>query len=394
MKRFVLAALAFTAIIASLSAQPPAKPVIQRIPGIAAGRFQRGLHPTPRHILASAPRFVQTRTAVAQVAYVPSKLSMWLNDTYGDCVTAEEAFSKACTVGNVPGVLISDATVKAFASKNDLLNGADLDPVIKLMQGSGFSQDSNMYKDGSETVVDYSNEASLQAALAVGPVKIGIDADALPSGAGNANGWVGVGGKPGQFSNEDHCVALAGYGTAQYLFSQLQVPLPSSLQPTTPGYLLFTWSTIGFVDHAWIMSTVGEAWVRSPTTIIAGTGAPTIDPPLTPITPPPAPPAPPVPPVPPVPPTPPVPPVPPVPGSTTTITLNNALPAGIWEVANPGMASAVQQLLSVASQNVPPVPPPVPPTTIEQRVASLEAGQTKIVSVLEGIQQILSGGKK
>ena len=334
---------------------------------------------------------------MSQIAYVPSKLSMWLNDTYGDCVTAEEAFAKACTVGNVPGVFVSDDVVKAFASKNDMLNGADLDPVIKLMQQSGFSQDSNMYRDGSESVVDYSNESALQAALAVGPVKIGIDADALPSGAGNNMGWVAVGGKPGQFNNEDHCVALAGFGTAQYLFSQLQVPLPSTLQPTQAGYLLYTWKTIGFVDHAWIMSTVGEAWVRSPTTTIVGTGTPTLDPPLNPQPSPlPVPPAP----VPTPTPTPtpaPTPmPVPvPVPGSTTTITLNNALPAGSFEVSPQGTAAAVGNAITqLQAVNGGVNPSPSPTTTIEQRVGALEVGQAKIVTVLEGIQQLLSGGKK
>lgn len=396
MKRLVLLSLAILAIASSLSGLEAQAPP-QRIPGIAASNFKRGLKPTPRHVLASAPRFVPTKMAPAQVAYVPSKLSMWLNDTYGDCVTAEEAFAKACTVGNVPGVFISDATVKAFASKNDLLNGADLDPVIKLMQQQGFSQDSNIYGDGAESVVDYSNESVLQAALAQGPVKIGIDADALPGGAGNNMGWVGVGGRPGQFRNEDHCVALAGFGTAQYLFSQLQVPLPSTLQPTTTGYLLYTWKTIGFVDHAWIMSTVGEAWVRNPTTTIVGTGTPSLDPPLNP---PPAPaptPTPvPMPPV-PVPPNPTPSPSPiPVPGMTATITLNTPLPAGSFEVSPQGTASAVTNAISqlqAVSGGVSPQPNPSP-STLDQRVGVLETGMSKLISIVSDIQAALGGGKK
>ena len=36
------------------------------------------------------------RKAPAQFAYVPKQLSMWGNDQYGDCVSAEEAFAKAC----------------------------------------------------------------------------------------------------------------------------------------------------------------------------------------------------------------------------------------------------------------------------------------------------------
>ena len=53
-------------------------------------KFLRGAIPTPRHRLAAAHPHVPTRAALpAQVAYVPAKLSMWGNNQYGDCVTAE-----------------------------------------------------------------------------------------------------------------------------------------------------------------------------------------------------------------------------------------------------------------------------------------------------------------
>jgi hypothetical protein len=258
-------------------------------------QFQRGAKPTPRHKLAAALPFQITRDQQLppQVAYVPKQLSYWLNNQYGDCVTAEEAFNK-----DVSGVLISDQEVEQWASANGFLNGANLTDVMDAMAKSGFSQDGSVYSDGGYTSVDYSNESVLQAALAIAPVKIGLDADALPSGAGNGNGWYKLGGSPGQYTNEDHCVALAGYGPASWLFEQLGASLPSGVDGTKVCYLLFTWSSIGVVDHDWIMSTVGEAWLRNPSTLVNGSALPNPGPQPVP------PPAPPVPPVPPVPPAP------------------------------------------------------------------------------------------
>ena len=132
------------------------------------------------------------------------------------------------------------------------------------MAQRGFEVNGVVYNDGPHTGVDYSREDVLQAAIAQGPVKIGIDADALPPEAGNQQGWYAVGGSPGQFGNLDHCTGLCGFGPASFLDTALGVTLPSALAPDKIGYLHFTWDTIGFVDHDWIMSTCGEAWLRSP----------------------------------------------------------------------------------------------------------------------------------
>jgi hypothetical protein len=273
----VLSMMAFTAAL-PIPAQKPApdkKPVHINL---KTGKpFKTGARPTPRHRLIAAPRYRNTIATPAQFAWVPSKLSMWLNDQDGDCVTAEEAFKCACS-----GIFIADATVQTWASANGVLNGADLDQVIKLMQTAGFSQDGNIYGDGAGAVVDYSTESVLQNAISQGPVKIGIDSSALPKTAGNGSGWEATGGTPGQFTSEDHCVSLGAFGPAAWLYQQLNLPLPSTLQPTQNGYLLFTWDSLGFVDHAWIMSTCGEAWSRTPETIITGTGTPSPDPPLNP----------------------------------------------------------------------------------------------------------------
>lgn len=245
-------------------------------------KFKTGLKPTPRHILLSKPQHKIKGATPSQFAVVPPQLSMWDNDVDGDCVTAEEAASKAAysVMNGQPELFVPVAEVIRWATNYGFLNGANLTDVMDKMAVDGFNVNGVNYKDGPYASVDYSNESVLQNAISIGPVKLGIDSTALPSTAGNQQGWYVTGGTPGQFSSEDHCVALFGFGTAQYLFQQLGVALPAALQPTQTGYLLFTWSSIGFVDHAWIMSTVGEAWVRNPTT--PGTPAPTPTPTPTP----------------------------------------------------------------------------------------------------------------
>lgn len=223
-----------------------------------------------------------TGTTPAQFAMIPKQMSMWLNDQYGDCVTAEEAAQIAeYTSALGTEYFVQDATVLAFCKKYDLLNGAELLPVIQLMQKDGFHQGTDTIQDGVSSVVDYSTESVLQNALSQGPVKIGIDSSALPSGAGNGNGWSKFGGRPGQYSNEDHAVNLTGYGSVIWLCQQLDTPVPAGAPAS--GYLLYTWDSIGIVDHAWIMSTVQEAYLRGPV-IINGKSLPPLTPTPPPVT--------------------------------------------------------------------------------------------------------------
>ncbi len=252
--------------------------------------FKTGARRSPQHVIDAAQKH-RARAFPPQFAVVPSFMEMWLNDQYGDCVSAEEAFAKAAysIMCGLPETKITDATLMSFCTKYDLLNGADLASVIDQMTSDGFHQDGTTYTDGVKQSVDYSNEATLQSAISTGPVKIAIGSGDLPSGAGSSNGWYALGG--GGAPN-DHCTSLCGYGPAEYLYQQLGVALPSALAGKK-GYLQYTWSTIGFVDHPWIMGTVQEAWVRNPTT-----------PGITPVPPGPTP-------------IPPVPPSPPVPGNFT-----------------------------------------------------------------------------
>ncbi|HLZ09149.1 MAG TPA: hypothetical protein VKT80_11210, partial [Chloroflexota bacterium] len=225
-------------------------------------KFARGAKRSPLGKLLAAPKFHPFGGPPPQAATVPGQLSVWGNDTYGNCVTAEEAFAKAC---DQPEDFIGDQVVIAWAQAHGYLNGADLVSVLQSMASDGFVVGAQRYNDGMAATVDYSNEAILQAAIAMGPVKIAIDANALPSGAGTQQGWYAFDG--GNYGNTDHCVSLCGYGPTSFLFSALGLPVPPGVDPNKPAYLLFTWGTIGLVDHAWLMGTCVEAWIRNPTTV-------------------------------------------------------------------------------------------------------------------------------
>jgi hypothetical protein len=237
--------------------------------------FATGARPSPRHRLAAATPHEARTDLPPQFLVVPSVLSYWLNNSAGDCVTAEEAFAKACS-----GILISDDTVLAWATANNVLNGADLDQVLQLMQFAGFSQDGDTLNDGPATSVDWTAKATLQSAISQGPVKIGVAAAQLQALQGTttigvSNGWLATG-----FSadpNMDHCVSLCGYGTIAWLAEGLGVAVPAGVDGTSLGYALFTWKSIGIIDEPSMLAITSEAWLRSPTTNVIGTGAPTLD---------------------------------------------------------------------------------------------------------------------
>lgn len=255
-------------------------------------QFLRGAKPTPRHKLLALTPYKVAVAPPPQFTVVPQKLDVWGNSTYGVCVTSEEAFAKAwwSTFCGLPETFISEQEVINWARRYGFLNGATLTEVMDLMAKDGLDANGVDYKDGPYLGVDYSNELILQSALDPadsngGPVKIAIDADALPAGAGNENGWYSTSGR--RYGGTNHCVAISGYGRADYLYDQQKISLPSGLSPSTPGYHLFTWGTIGFVSHDWLMGTCTEAYLRNPTTQ-GQAPAPTPVPPSPPV--PPAPP--------------------------------------------------------------------------------------------------------
>jgi hypothetical protein len=225
----------------------------------------RGAIPSPRHRLASAMPHRIVGPTPSQFLWLPKQLSMWLNATYGDCVSAEEAFKCAC---NNPEIFITDDTVLAWATANGVLNGADLITVLDLMQTSGFSQGGNLYNDGHPNSVDWTNTTALQNAIAQGPVKIGVAADQLDNVVPDppTSGWFANGFQSDP--NEDHCTSLCGFGPTAWLAKQLSVSaVPSGFSST--AYALFTWSSIGIIDFPSLLAITGEAWLRSPNTIVS-----------------------------------------------------------------------------------------------------------------------------
>src|ERR1035437_3838165 len=92
---------------------------------------KRGAIQSPRSALAAAPPHAALVGAPPTFITVPAHISMWGNDQFGDCVTAEEAFAKAC---NSPEIFIPDADVISWATKHGVLNGAVISNVVQWMQ--------------------------------------------------------------------------------------------------------------------------------------------------------------------------------------------------------------------------------------------------------------------
>src|SRR5215471_19461976 len=235
------------------------------MPGNPLQTPKRGARPTPRNVLASATPYAARARVGAPSNYIiiPQQISMWGNDVHGDCVTAEEAFAKAC---HQPEIFISDQEVIGWATRHGVLEGANLYQVLNWMQTDGFRQDGLIYDDGGPLTVDWTQAAVLNSAIAQGPVKIGIAADQLQGVWHGRTGWFATGFRPD--ANEDHCVTLCGYGTIAWLAQQLKVSVPSGVNGSKPGYAMFTWNTIGIIDVPSMLAITHEAWLRNPTTVI------------------------------------------------------------------------------------------------------------------------------
>src|ERR1700710_2047871 len=89
--------------------------------------LKRGAIPSPRSELAAARPHLSIVGSPPNFINVPRQISMWGNDVHGDCVTAEEAFAKAC---NSPEIFIPDNDVIAWASRHGILEGANLTQVL------------------------------------------------------------------------------------------------------------------------------------------------------------------------------------------------------------------------------------------------------------------------
>ena len=226
---------------------------------------KRGAIPSPRSALAAATPHLMVAPPPPNALTVPGRISFWGNDVNGDCVTAEEAFARAC---NNPEIFISDNDVIAWATNHGVLNGATLVGVLNSMQKDGFVESSAVYDDGPFFSVDWTSSATLQSAISRGTVKIGVAADQLLSvwqSNGGKTGWFAIGFQPD--SNEDHCASLCGYGPMNWLAEELHVQVPQGVDGTKPGYAIFTWDSIGIIDEPSMRAITHEAWLRTPTTV-------------------------------------------------------------------------------------------------------------------------------
>lgn len=227
-------------------------------------RMPRGAIASPRHDLAAAEPHTITGQTPPHFFNIPKKLSFWGNNTYGDCVTAEEAFAKAC---HKQEIFISDQEVEQWATAHNVLNGAVIVSVMQAMETDGFRQGRHTYDDGGYKSVNWTNPAVLQNAISHGPVKLGVAADQLDSVyTYGVSGWFATNFHPD--SQEDHCVALCGYGTMTWLAGHLKVKVPAGVDGSKPGYGMFTWDTIGIIDVPSMVAITHEAWLRTPTTVI------------------------------------------------------------------------------------------------------------------------------
>jgi hypothetical protein len=234
--------------------------------GSGRGRTpKRGASPSPRSALAAATPHTPLVGAPPNFITIPKQLSSWGNFDHGDCVTAEEAFAKAC---HQPEIFIPDQVAMGWATKHGVLEGANLHQVLKWMQQDGFHQGAHALDDGQIYSVDWTNGSALNSAISKGPVKIGVAANQLETAWRTTNGqtgWFGLG-----FQNdsaEDHCVSLCGYGSLAWLAAQLKAAVPAGVDGTKPGYALFTWDSIGIVDQPSMIAITHEAWLRNPTTV-------------------------------------------------------------------------------------------------------------------------------
>lgn len=262
-----LATAIFLAIAVLCAGNVQAQVLEPDVPGLKdAHGHCRGARPSPLVKLKATPLHV-AGPAPAEFAVVPKQRSMFGNDAYGDCVTAEEAENINHVTFQAYGAsgeqIIPTANVVNYCRKHGTLNGASLTEVLDSLNVSRkdglLGSDGKMYCVGPYSQVDYTDEANLRSAIAQSPVKLGIDASPLN---GSGDGWTVLGGR--SYRNEDHSIHASGYGTPAFLYGKLGLPVPSNLNQTQVYYLLYTWSMLFIVDHASLKGFTSEAWLRSP----------------------------------------------------------------------------------------------------------------------------------
>lgn len=235
----------------------------------------RGAKPSPRHMLARATPHRPTRVNLIPRSFgtVPDRLSFWMNNIDGCCVTTEEAASAVAysiwgKVNATPTLWIPDESVYQWASSHGVLNGAIVSDVLEWRQQDAMlGDDSRGYLDGSYQSVDYTSDLALRSGLVAGPIKLCVAGDQLDAVVSDHNGWVLTGAVADK--SYDHCIPLWGFGTMSYCCQTVGSTVPDGVDPNSPGYLGFTYGTIGVIDQSSLVAICCEAWLRTPTTVFA-----------------------------------------------------------------------------------------------------------------------------
>jgi hypothetical protein len=231
----------------------------------------KGEFPSPNQDLAVARRYRGGASIPESFISWPTKIGSWNDETASSPIWAEEAFAKACVE---PKVFIPPEVVRSASRECGWSNFA------AFMQAHGFQMDGKAYLDGPFALVNWTNAAALNGAIAnIGPVKIGVASPGLSSGPHGqvtpaTSGWA-IYGLP-QRQPGDQCASLFGYAPLAVLVDLFRrrgvdVNLPSGM-PTGLSYAMFASGSIGVIDRQSLMNITGEAWVRSPTTIVKALG--------------------------------------------------------------------------------------------------------------------------
>lgn len=227
----------------------------------------KGAFPSPNEDLADAQRYRAGGSIPDSFIAWPTTIGFWGADTGGNSIWAEEAFAKACVE---PKTFIPPEVVLSASRECGSSNFA------RFMQTRGFQMDRRAYLDGPFSLIDWTNATDLNGAIAnIGPVKIGVASGGLSSGPHSGvtpgtSGWALYG--LSQSQPGDQCASLFGYASLAAmvtLFRQhgVDVNLPSGM-PAGLSYAMFAGGSIGIIDGRSLMNIAGEAWVRSPTTIV------------------------------------------------------------------------------------------------------------------------------
>ncbi|WP_121810226.1 hypothetical protein [Mucilaginibacter kameinonensis] len=230
-------------------------------------KLKTGAIPSPRWALAAATPYKPVGTTPNNfLIQLPPRLYIWGNDQYGDCVTAEEAFAKACSH---PEIDFPNEMAIVWASDHGVLNGAQISYVLDQMQVSGFVMDGVMFNNGGYSPVNWNDGSILRNAVTNGPVKLGVGGNQILQICENSGRrvWFATNlNKEG--ADNTHCISLCGYGTLSWLANQFGVPLPAGINGQALGYTFFSWCSFGIIDEISLHNITSEAWVRNPTTVI------------------------------------------------------------------------------------------------------------------------------